>query len=63
MAGAAATLQCIGQWAVEPDVGVGEGGADAIRCVGRGAVGGSWLRKPWLGWECVQFQELAWGQV
>lgn len=45
LAGAAATVQCVGQWAVEPDVGVGEGGADGIRCVGRGVVGGSWLRK------------------
>ena len=65
LAGAAATVQCIGQRAVEPDVGVGEGGAggaDGTRgvCVGGGR---GLLAQERLGWEWVQFQGLAWGQV
>ena len=44
VAGAAATVQCISRWAVEPDVGVGEGGADEVGYEVRGWVRGSW---PW----------------
>lgn len=49
LAGAAATVQCIGQWAVEPDIGVGEGGADGIRCVLGGQSGAPDSGKAWMG--------------
>lgn len=51
MAGAAATVQRISRWAVEPDVGVGEGGTDGTRCGGgSGAPGpGNSSGEAWMG--------------
>lgn len=60
MAGTAATVQLISQWAVEPNIGVGEG-------LGRWQRGGVAQGLPVLrtaqqrlAWGCLQIQGLAW---
>lgn len=60
MAGAAATVQRVSQWAVEPHVGVGEG-------LGRWHPRGDWVRGPGTShssvkprWAGVQVPGLAW---